>query len=170
MIWNSFGYVFLPSFLVRPAFLFFFSPLPNPLTWPSRALFIRPSFPFHGFHLLFALLGHKQPVADVCRGYWFLHGARQCRIHASTRPDLLATTKYIYRRYIGTSCLSSSVRSCTSLSLSPPLPRSLCTGTGSPLRPLCSRLYVHANTESVRGSRNAKRNASTRRVFHVGGS
>lgn len=70
-----------PRFSCAAAVFFFLSPSFHLTLCPP---FIRPFFPSY---LLFLLSTHKQPVPDVCRGYWFLRGARQCRIHASDRPD-----------------------------------------------------------------------------------
>lgn len=70
-----------PRFSCAAAVFFFLSPSFHLTLCPP---FIRPFFPSY---LLFLLSTHKQPVPDVCRGYWFLRGARQCRIHASGRPD-----------------------------------------------------------------------------------
>lgn len=74
-------YVSSPRFSCAAAVFFFLSPSFHLTLYPP---FIRPFFPSY---LLFLLSTHKQPVPDVCRGYWFLRGARQCRIHASGRPD-----------------------------------------------------------------------------------
>lgn len=57
---------------------------PVPHSLPLASSFARR--PSLASRLLFSLLGHKQPVLDVCRGYWFLRGARQCRVHASLEP------------------------------------------------------------------------------------
>lgn len=89
MIWNSERCVF-PPLVSRVRRLFSFSCSP-PLTLLSRSPSVHPSSPFR---LLFSLSGHKQPVLDVCRGYWFLRGARQCRIHASAGPDFTNETLY----------------------------------------------------------------------------